>query len=195
MQYNHLSGPASDAQLPSNWREDPAKGRVALGHKSPLSWYCRRCGSDRSNRSSSQRLESWTSWEIHIPICPQRREVGCISVDGSEFAVVWHYCLLNSLVYKLIEILDADKFLGLPLSMVMLIPRTGIRRTRLAIESFRRSRGVWTTSPPLWVHSLTWAFVAVTPRSQNTYLVAYSYFLIVFFDLLPVFVLYYELFI
>ena len=35
----------------------------------------------------------------------------------------------------------------------------------------------------------------VTPRSQNTYLVAYSYFLIVFIDLLPVFVLLYELFI
>ena len=31
----------------------------------------------------------------------------------------------------------------------------------------------------------------VAPRSQNTYLVAYSDFSIVFFDLLPVFVLYY----
>ena len=35
----------------------------------------------------------------------------------------------------------------------------------------------------------------VTPRSRNTYLVAYSDFSIVFFDLLPVFVLYYEFFI
>ena len=35
----------------------------------------------------------------------------------------------------------------------------------------------------------------VTPRSQNTYLVAYSDFSIVFFELLPVFILYYELFI
>ena len=32
---------------------------------------------------------------------------------------------------------------------------------------------------------------SVTPRSRNTYLVAYSDFSIVFFDLLPVFVLYY----
>ena len=37
--------------------------------------------------------------------------------------------------------------------------------------------------------------LSVTPRSPNTYLVTYSYFLIVFFDLLPIFVLYYELFI
>jgi len=36
--------------------------------------------------------------------------------------------------------------------------------------------------------------VIVTPRSQNTYLVAYSDFSIVFFDLLPIFVLYYKLF-
>ena len=35
----------------------------------------------------------------------------------------------------------------------------------------------------------------VTPRSRNTYLVAYSDFSVVFFDLLPVFVLYYEFFI
>ena len=163
MQYNHLSGPASDAQLPSNWREDPAKDRVALGIKHHCPNIAGDAGSDHSNRRSNQRLESWTSWEIHILICPRRREVGCISGDGSEYAVVWHYCLLNSLVYKLVKILDADEFLGLPLSMVMLIPHIGIRRTRLAIESFRRSRGVWTVSPLLWVHSLTWAFIAVGP--------------------------------
>ena len=34
---------------------------------------------------------------------------------------------------------------------------------------------------------------SVTPRSRNTYLVAYSDFSIVFFYLLPVFFLYYEL--
>ena len=38
-------------------------------------------------------------------------------------------------------------------------------------------------------------FYSVTPRFQNTYLVAYSDFSIVFFDLLSVFVLYCELFI
>ena len=37
--------------------------------------------------------------------------------------------------------------------------------------------------------------LGVTPRSRNTYLVAYSDFSIVFFDLLLVFVLYYESFI
>ena len=34
-----------------------------------------------------------------------------------------------------------------------------------------------------------------TPRSRNTYLIAYSYFLLIFFNLLSVFILCYELFI
>ena len=38
-------------------------------------------------------------------------------------------------------------------------------------------------------------YMVVTPRSRNTYLVVYSDFFIKFFDLLPVFILYYELFI
>ena len=43
------------------------------------------------------------------------------------------------------------------------------------------------------VNNLTSLSKNVTPRSPNTYLVVNSYFLIVFFDLLPVFILYYEL--
>jgi len=34
--------------------------------------------------------------------------VGCMGGDGSESVMVWHSCLLDSLLYKLVEILDTD---------------------------------------------------------------------------------------
>ena len=57
----------------------------------------------------------------------------------------------------------------------------------------------WVVSLKLWGDPCVVVVVSlslnVTPRSRNTYLVAYSNFSIVFFDLLSVFILYYELFI
>ena len=64
-----------------------------------------------------------------------REGVRCIGDDGSVSAVVLYSCLFDSLLYKFIEILDADELLGLPPSMIVLIPRAGIR-TRPACGSF-----------------------------------------------------------
>ena len=50
-----------------------------------------------------------------------------IDSDSSESAVMRHPFLLDSLLYKLIEILDADKLLGLSLSMIVLISHTEMR--------------------------------------------------------------------
>jgi len=50
-------------------------------------------------------------------------EVGYIGGDGSESVVVWHSCFLDSLPYKLVEILDADELFGLPPNMIVMIPR------------------------------------------------------------------------
>ena len=65
-------------------------------------------------------------WKIHIPICLQRRGVGCINGDDSVFGMVWHSCFLDLLSYKLVEILNADELFDLPLSMIVLIPHAGM---------------------------------------------------------------------
>jgi len=68
-------------------------------------------------------------WEIHIPICPQRKESRMHWGSGSESAVMWHPHLFDSLLYKLVEILNADELLSLPSRMIMYILRAGMRGT------------------------------------------------------------------
>ena len=53
-------------------------------------------------------------------------KVGCISGDGFKSVVVWHSCFLDSLLYKLVEILDANELFSLPPSMIMMIPYVGM---------------------------------------------------------------------
>ena len=52
------------------------------------------------------------------------RGVGCIGGDGSEFVVMRHYHFFDSLLHKLIKILDMDE--GLSPRVVVLIPRAGM---------------------------------------------------------------------
>jgi len=42
---------------------------------------------------------------------PGKGGVGCIGDDGSESVVVWHFCFLDLLLYRLVEILDAEELL------------------------------------------------------------------------------------
>ena len=55
------------------------------------------------------------------------RRVGCISSDGSELVMMWNPRFFDLLLYKLVEILDTDELLGLPLRMIMLILWSGTR--------------------------------------------------------------------
>ena len=57
---------------------------------------------------------------------PSEKGAECIGVDDSESVVVWHSCFLDSLPYKLVEILDANELFGLPPSVIILIPRVRI---------------------------------------------------------------------
>jgi len=53
--------------------------------------------------------------------------IGCISEDGSESAMMWHSRFFDSLLYKLVEILDTDELFSISPNMIMLIFRTGMR--------------------------------------------------------------------
>ena len=55
--------------------------------------------------------------------------VGCIGGDGFESAVMWHPHLFESLLYKLIEIMDIDKLHSFPSRMIMSILHIGKRQT------------------------------------------------------------------
>ena len=49
--------------------------------------------------------------------------VGYIGGDGSVSTVMRHFCFSDSLLYKLIEILDTDELFGLPPCMIVMISR------------------------------------------------------------------------
>ena len=53
--------------------------------------------------------------------------VGCIGGDGSKSVVMWHSCLFDSFLYKVVEILDTDELLYLFSRVIMLISRAGTR--------------------------------------------------------------------
>ena len=52
--------------------------------------------------------------------------VGCIGSDSSESAVMRHHRFFDSLMHKLVKILDTDKLFGLSPRMVVLIHQAGM---------------------------------------------------------------------
>jgi len=56
----------------------------------------------------------------------RERKVGCIDGAGFESVVMRHCCFFDSLLYKLVEILDTDELLSVPPSIIVLIPRAGM---------------------------------------------------------------------
>ena len=77
----------------------------------------------------------------------RERGVGCIEGDDSESAVMWYARLLDSLWYKLIEILDTDELLSCPPRMIMSIFSTGMRQTKLVVGWLRWSGGGCSATP------------------------------------------------
>jgi len=68
--------------------------------------------------------------------------------DGPEFVVMWHTRFFYSLLYELVEILNADELFSFSLRMIMSILHAGIKRTRLPIGLLQCSGGGCSATPP-----------------------------------------------
>ena len=67
-------------------------------------------------------------WKFTRQYALREGGVGSIDCDDAESAVMRYPCLLDSFLYKHVEILDADELLNLSLRMIMLISRMKMRR-------------------------------------------------------------------
>jgi len=101
--------------------------KIELAWITILSWYWQRCWTGSLYRSSNQRSELWLLEKFIFQYDLWEGGVGCIGGDCSESAVMRHSYFFDSLLYKLVGILDTDELVHPSLKVIVLIIRTGTR--------------------------------------------------------------------